>query len=40
MELARDPALAESPCLRLPVGRREWFTLWNRWPRSTTRKEG
>jgi len=27
MELVRDSALAEGPCLRLRVGRREWFAL-------------
>jgi hypothetical protein len=40
MELVRDPVLTESPCLRLRVGRREWFAWWNPWSRFTTRKEG
>ena len=40
MELVRDPVQTESPCLRLRVGRREWFAWWDRWPEFTTWKEG
>jgi hypothetical protein len=30
MKLERDQALTTTPCLRLRLGRREWFARWDR----------